>query len=165
MARDPGPAALAAPAAAASCPPPTGPIIAGRWREAADLHGRRRGAPYEQAIALSEGDEAAQRGADHLRPDGRAGRAQLRRRLRAEGVRSVPSGPAPRGAKTRPLTPRQQEVLRLLGRRPANADIAERLGLSAKTVEHHVSAVLAALDAPSRLAAVQTPGARPSPAT
>jgi DNA-binding NarL/FixJ family response regulator len=46
-------------------------------------------------------------------------------------------------------------VLGLLGSGLANADIAGRLGLSAKTVEHHVSAVLAALEAPSRLAAVQ----------
>ena len=46
-------------------------------------------------------------------------------------------------------------MLRLLVEGLANADIADRLGLSAKTVEHHVSAVLAALEAPSRLAAVQ----------
>jgi len=36
-----------------------------------------------------------------------------------------------------PLTPRQQEVLRLLAEGLTSREIAERLGLSVKTVEHH----------------------------
>lgn len=129
----------------------------GRWREAADLWAER-GCPYEQAIALSCGDEAAQRAAlsilDRL---GAAPAARnLRHRLRADGVRSISSGPrAARRADPAGLTPRQNQVLALLGSGLANAEIADRLGLSAKTVEHHVSAILAALDAPSRLAAVR----------
>jgi DNA-binding NarL/FixJ family response regulator len=80
----------------------------------------------------------------------------LRRRLRADGVRSVPSGPrTARRADPSGLTRRQNEVLDLLVSGLPNAEIADVLGLSAKTVEHHVSAILAALDAPSRLAAVR----------
>ena len=129
----------------------------GNWREAATAWDAI-GCPYEQAIALSAGDDEAQRQAlaifDRL---GAAPAARnLRRRMRAGGLRSVPSGPrAQRRQDPAGLTRRQQEVLSLLGEGLSNADIADRLGLSAKTVEHHVSAVLAALQAPSRLAAVQ----------
>lgn len=131
--------------------------VEGRWLEAARLWAEW-GCPYEQAIALSLGDEAARRQAlimfDRL---GAAPAARkLRRALRAEGVRSVPSGPrAARREDPAGLTPRQRDVLLLLGDGLANAEIADRLGLSAKTVEHHVSAILAALEAPSRLAAVR----------
>jgi len=144
-------------AVAAEIPAAHAAHIAGRWREAAALWGEM-GCPYEQAIALSGGDEAAQRQAlaifDRL---GAAPAARnLRRRLRAEGVRDIPAGPrSARRADPAGLTPRQNQVLGLLAEGLANADIADRLGLSAKTVEHHVSALLAALDAPSRLAAVQ----------
>lgn len=131
--------------------------VAGDWREAAKLWAAN-GSPYEAAIALSAGDEAAQREAlaifDRL---GAAPAARnLRRRLRAEGVRAIPAGPrSARKSSPVGLTARQTDVLRLLVEGLANADIADRLGLSAKTVEHHVSAILAALEAPSRLAAVQ----------
>jgi len=131
--------------------------IAGRWKEAAALWAAK-GCPYEQAIALSMGDEAAQLEAvaifDRL---GAAPAARnLRRRLRAEGVRAIPSGPrTARRDDPAGLTRRQNDVLQLLVDGLANAEIADRLGLSAKTVEHHVSAVLAALGAPTRLAAAQ----------
>jgi DNA-binding NarL/FixJ family response regulator len=42
------------------------------------------------------------------------------------------------------------EVLALLAEGLGNADIAARLSLSAKTVEHHVTALLAKLGATSR---------------
>jgi DNA-binding CsgD family transcriptional regulator len=131
--------------------------VEGRWREAAVLWAAR-GSPYEQAIALSEGDEAACREALSLfdRLGAVPAARKLRRRLRADGVRSVPSGPAAaRRENSAGLTPRQLEVLELLGDGLANADIARRLGVSAKTVEHHVGAILFALEAPSRLAAVR----------
>ncbi len=71
-------------------------------------------------------------------------------------MRAIPSGPrSARRNDPAGLTPRQNQVLRLLAEGLSNAAIAARLSMSAKTVEHHVGAVLAALEAPSRLRAVQ----------
>jgi PAS domain S-box-containing protein len=53
-----------------------------------------------------------------------------------------------------PLTPRQAEVLRLLGEGASTADIAASLHLSTETVRNHVRNVLRALGAHSRLEAV-----------
>jgi len=136
--------------------------VCGRWREAADAWGRL-GCPYEQAIALSEGDEAAQREALALfdRIGARPAAQKLRREMRRRGVRSVPSGPRlARRKDPAGLTPRQAEVLALLAEGLTNSEIAERLNTSAKTAEHHVGAVLAAFDAPNRLRAVQIAAAR-----
>jgi len=52
------------------------------------------------------------------------------------------------------LTVRELEVLNLMIQGLRNADIAARLYVSSKTVEHHVSAILAKLDARSRAEAV-----------
>jgi len=48
------------------------------------------------------------------------------------------------------------EVLAPLGQGLDNAEIASRLSISSKTVEHHVSAILAKLDVDSRPEAVAT---------
>jgi len=53
------------------------------------------------------------------------------------------------------LTPRQHEVLVLLERGLTNAQIGDELFLSPKTVEHHVGALLARLDAADRAEAVR----------
>jgi PAS domain S-box-containing protein len=59
------------------------------------------------------------------------------------------------GAKPLPaLTPRQHEVLQLLGAGLTTRQMAEQLGLSVETVRNHVRAVLAQLGAGSRLEAV-----------
>jgi DNA-binding NarL/FixJ family response regulator len=53
------------------------------------------------------------------------------------------------------LTARELEVLNLLAEGLRNVDIAERLVVSSKTVDHHVSAILSKLGAPNRVAAVE----------
>jgi DNA-binding NarL/FixJ family response regulator len=52
------------------------------------------------------------------------------------------------------LTARELEVLGLLAEGLTNAELARRLFLSEKTVDHHVSAVLRKLGEPSRARAV-----------
>jgi len=53
------------------------------------------------------------------------------------------------------LTKREREVLALVAGGLPNGEIARRLFISERTVEHHVSAVLAKTGAASRLAAAQ----------
>jgi DNA-binding NarL/FixJ family response regulator len=52
------------------------------------------------------------------------------------------------------LTPRELEVLLLVARGETDQGIADRLFLSRRTVNSHVSNILAKLDVPSRTAAV-----------
>jgi PAS domain S-box-containing protein len=52
------------------------------------------------------------------------------------------------------LTPRQQEVLRLLGEGLETQDIAKRLGIADETARNHIRALLRAVGAHSRLEAV-----------
>ena len=79
-----------------------------------------------------------------------------RRQLRAAGVRGLPRGPRPATqANPQGLTPRQLEILLLLAEGLRNPEIAARLSTTPKTIEHHVSAVLAKLHARSRAEAVR----------
>ena len=55
------------------------------------------------------------------------------------------------------LTPREAEVLALVRQRLTNAEIAEQLFVSVRTVETHVSALLRKLDAPDRRALAALP--------
>jgi DNA-binding NarL/FixJ family response regulator len=137
--------------------PPYSLEIAGDWHAAAaaweDL-----GCPYEQAMALLDGDEPAQRKALMIfeRLGARPAAEIARGRLRASGARGLPRGPR-RATQANPvgLTPRQLEVLLLLAEGLHNGEIADRLSTTAKTVEHHVSAILAKLHARSRAEAVR----------
>jgi DNA-binding NarL/FixJ family response regulator len=83
---------------------------------------------------------------------GAAAAARLtRQRMRQAGIRSIPAGPKT-STRTDPmlLTRRQREVLDLICEGHANAEIAKRLFISTKTVDHHVGAVLAKLEVPTR---------------
>jgi DNA-binding CsgD family transcriptional regulator len=143
--------------AQANTPSPYSLEIGGDWRAAADAW-ERLGCPWEQALALLDGDEAAQRLALAIfeRLNATPAIDITRRRLHERGARGFPRGPSPlTRANPQKLTNRQLEVLPLLADGLTNAEIAERLSTSPRTVEHHVSAVLAKLNARSRAEAVR----------
>lgn len=123
------------------------------WRAAAERW-RELGCPYEAALAMAAGDEevALQQALTMFQRLGAipATRAAAQR-LRDRGVRNIARGPR-RSTINNPaqLTSRQVEILRLLGDRLTNAEIAARLYITPKTVEHHVSAILSKLGVRSR---------------
>jgi DNA-binding CsgD family transcriptional regulator/tetratricopeptide (TPR) repeat protein len=115
------------------------------------------GSPYEAALALADSpDEEALREALGIviGLGARAAAQVIRQRLRMLGARSIPAGPHA-ATRKRPfgLTRREHEVLDLICAEHTNAEIAAKLFLSVKTVDHHVSAVLAKLAVPTRAAA------------
>jgi DNA-binding CsgD family transcriptional regulator len=128
--------------------------IAGQWRAAAE-EWKRLNCPYEQARALADGDATAQTAALAIfeRLGAKPAIEEVKQKLRAAGVRNLPRSTTrenPYG-----LTARQMDILALLAQDLSNAEIAARLSLSPKTVDHHVSAVLAKLDVHSREEAAQ----------
>lgn len=136
--------------------PPFALQLAGRWREAAEAW-QALGCPYEQARALVDGDEQAQREALALFEQLGANPmvARMRRTLREAGVRGVPRGQrASTQANPYALTAREVEVLQLLCGGLRNAQIAERLSRSVRTVDHHLAAAFAKLGVGTRTEAV-----------
>jgi len=135
------------------CPEPYAAALRGDWRSAADAW-LGEGDPYEHALELA--------GSGQVEPalealtilDGLGATpavALVRRRLRGLGVTRLPRRPQP-GTLTNPagLTDRQLEILRLVAAGLSNAEIAQRLVVSPRTVDHHVSAILAKLGVPTR---------------
>jgi DNA-binding CsgD family transcriptional regulator len=80
--------------------------------------------------------------------------ARARRLLRAMGG-AVPRGPRtspslPRELRDRGVTAREAEVLDLVGQGLSNAEVGKRLFISVRTVQSHVSSLLAKLGAENR---------------
>ena len=127
--------------------------LAGEPKLAAELF-RSEGAVYDAAIALvPTTDGAALRSAlDELRTLGAEPAAAIvTRRLRELGERQLPRGPRTSTAENPGgLTNRELEVLPLLAEGLRNAEIAQRLVVSQKTVDHHVSAILRKLGVSTR---------------
>lgn len=115
------------------------------------------GCPYEAAIAraLSPEQSTARAGLTALHELGaRGAAARLARLLRQRGMRDLQLGPRPAtGRNPAGLTARELEVLDLIAAGLRNSEIAARLFLSEKTVDHHVSAILRKLGVSSRLKA------------
>jgi DNA-binding CsgD family transcriptional regulator/tetratricopeptide (TPR) repeat protein len=125
----------------------------GRYEEASAAW-RELGCPYEAAFVLGLSDEpdSLRRSHAELRGMGAGPAAsQVARRLRERGVLGVARGPRRRTQENPAnLTPRELEVLALVAQGMGNSEIAGRLFLSPRTVDHHVSAILRKLDVPSR---------------
>jgi ATP/maltotriose-dependent transcriptional regulator MalT len=134
-------------------PEPYALARAGRFGDAAEAW-EALGCTYDAAIARAESDReedlrAALSGFRELGADAAATRVQ--RDLRERGIRDIKTGPR---ASTREnlagLTRREAEVLGLIAEGLRNAEIAERLFLSERTVATHVSSILRKLDVRSR---------------
>jgi DNA-binding CsgD family transcriptional regulator/tetratricopeptide (TPR) repeat protein len=136
----------------AGCPERYAAGLRGDWRAAAAAW-RDVGDPYEEALELVESGEAQStlQGLRTLAGLGAApAAAHARDRLRMMGER-VPRGPrAVTRSNPAGLTERQLAVLALLREGLTNAEIADRLVLSVRTVDHHVAAVLGKLGVRSR---------------
>jgi DNA-binding CsgD family transcriptional regulator/tetratricopeptide (TPR) repeat protein len=128
----------------------------GEWRAAAAIW-ERLGCPYERAEALADGDVPAKEEAlQTFRALGAVAAAdRVRQDLRQRGVTRLKRGPRP-STRAHPagLTARETEILALLAQRLSNPAIGTQLFVSSKTVEHHVSAILAKLEVTSRDEAV-----------
>ncbi len=133
------------------CPEPWAAGLRGDW-EAAAAGWEAAGDPYEQALELAESGEPeptleAVRILDAL---GATAAEIARDRLKAMGT-PVPRRPQP-ATRANPagLTSRQLAVLGLVSEGMTNAEIADRLVVSVRTVDHHVAAVLGKLGVRSR---------------
>lgn len=116
------------------------------------------GCPYEAARARSDADDPAmvRQALDALNELGaRPAAAMTACRLRELGVRGIPRGPRP-STLDHPaqLTRRESQVLALLAQGLRNQEISARHAVSARTVDHQVSSILAKLGVRSRTEAV-----------
>jgi DNA-binding CsgD family transcriptional regulator len=132
--------------------PPFAAELAGEWREAAALW-ERLGCPFDQALALARSGDAACLAQAAGIFDGikaHAAAARCRADLRALGT-PVPRAPG-RATRAHPqgLTRRESEVAELLVQGLSDSAIAERLVISRRTAEHHVSSILAKAGVRSR---------------
>jgi DNA-binding CsgD family transcriptional regulator/tetratricopeptide (TPR) repeat protein len=115
------------------------------------------GCPYEHALALFEGSDPDKKRAIAIihQLGAAAVYEKMKLEMRSSGIKSIPRGiRKTTQANAAHLTERELDVLSLLKEGMQNKEIADRLFISAKTVDHHISALLFKLDVNSRVKAV-----------
>ncbi len=114
--------------------------------------------PYEQALTLFEGSETDKRKAITIihQLGANAVYEKMKQGMRSSGIKSIPRG-VRKTTQSNPalLTDREIGVLKLLQAGLQNKEIGSQLFISAKTVDHHISAILFKLEVNSRAKAVQ----------
>jgi len=115
------------------------------------------GNPYAEALALFETSDDNKRKAIAVvqQLGATAVYERMKFEMRRSGIKKIPRG-IRKTTQSNPefLTDRELDVLRLLQEGLHNKEIASRLFISAKTVDHHISAILYKLEVNSRTKAV-----------
>jgi DNA-binding CsgD family transcriptional regulator len=119
---------------------------------------RSVGCPYEEALALSSGNAENKKQAIVMMQQlgANAVYKKIKQIMMQSGVKNIPRGMQP-ATKANPsfLTNRELDILRLLQEGLQNKEIASRLFISAKTVDHHISSLFFKLGVNTRVKAVQ----------
>jgi DNA-binding CsgD family transcriptional regulator len=128
-----------------------------KYRQAAVLW-EQLNSHYMQALLLFEGDDDDKREAITIiqRLGATAAYEKLKAEMRTAGIKNIPRG-ARKTTQSNPaqLTDRELDILQLLNHDLQNKEIAARLFISAKTVDHHISSILYKLEVNSRKKAVR----------
>jgi ATP/maltotriose-dependent transcriptional regulator MalT len=126
--------------------------LKGDWKSAAAIW-EKIGCPYEKALALSEGDLKAQFAALEILKELGANPLleKLQKKMRKQGIKNIPKGPRQSTQKNpMGLTGRQIEILNLVANGLSNSDIGNKLYISARTVENHISTIFSKLNIHTR---------------
>ena len=117
----------------------------------------KSGCPYEQALTLFEGTSDDKRKAISI-VHGLGATAvyeKMKFEMRSSGIKSIPRGARKSTLSNAALlTQRELDILQLLNEGLQNKEIASRLFISPKTVDHHISSILYKLEVNSRTKAV-----------
>lgn len=118
----------------------------------------RSGCPYEQALALFQGDDNDKREAISIiqKLGADAVYSKLKLEMRSSGIKSIPRG-IRKNTRSNPahLTERELDVLQLLKDGMQNKEIGNKLFISAKTVDNHISSIFYKLSVHSRAKAIE----------
>ena len=131
-------------------------LNSGQIKKAADFW-EKTGYPFQRALILFEGNEEDKKTAlSIIRQLGaNAVFEKMKMEMRISGIKSIPRG-LRKSTQSNPafLTSRELDVLLLLKEGLQNKEIAGKLFVSVKTVDHHISSILFKLDVNSRAKAV-----------
>ena len=109
--------------------------------------------PYNRALTLFEGNEMDKKESIVILQKLGAGAVSEKMKLdmRKLGIKNIPRGLRKKTqSSTALLTDREPDVLKLLSQNLQNKEIASKLFISAKTVDHHITSILFKLDVNTR---------------